>query len=194
MIMACTPLRLSSTAYKPGGVLTALGDCAHRVVATDADPFGRWCSMTITGKNQQLMRIYSIYQCVDQSSMSGIVGAQTYIAQQWELLKASGITQPQPRRQQLIQDLQKELQAIRNNTHLVLLGDFNKTIGRDPTLMATICSRQNLVDAVSYTHPSAYSICCTSTLGAANLAVAASTTSSSLMNSNSYQRLEESKT
>eukprot|EP00980_Cylindrotheca_fusiformis_P030494 scaffold24909_cov186-Cylindrotheca_fusiformis.AAC.1 len=145
MITACTPLR-STTAYKPGGVLlAALGDCAHRVIATEAEPMGRWCSMTLTGKNQQLLKVYCVYQSVEHSDTSGIVSNQTYFAQQWEMLKTAGIPQPKPR-QQLIADLSKDLQASANkSTRFIVLGDFNETIGKNPSLMASVCSQFNLV-------------------------------------------------
>eukprot|EP00980_Cylindrotheca_fusiformis_P019192 scaffold6520_cov240-Cylindrotheca_fusiformis.AAC.1 len=41
MITACSPVQ-TDTAYKPGGVLLAVvGPSAHRVVSTNADPYGR---------------------------------------------------------------------------------------------------------------------------------------------------------
>eukprot|EP00980_Cylindrotheca_fusiformis_P026659 scaffold16811_cov98-Cylindrotheca_fusiformis.AAC.1 len=110
--------------------------------------------MTITGKQHQLLQVYCIYQSVDQTNTSGIVGEKTYFSQQWEVLHGMGVSQPQPRTR-LIQDLQKELCNLPSDRRFILLGDFNETIGRDPNLMASICSRHNLVDAVTARHPHA---------------------------------------
>eukprot|EP00980_Cylindrotheca_fusiformis_P009601 scaffold2123_cov96-Cylindrotheca_fusiformis.AAC.14 len=154
LVTACTPIRTDS-AYKPGGVMLAIvGPSTHRVVETKADPYGRWCSATLTGKDHRLIHIYSIYQSVDQPD--GFSGTRTYYDQQWEILKMADHTDPKPR-QQLIDDLSAELRQRRKpQTDFILLGDFNETVGMDMTLMASICASFQLVDAVTARHPTCY--------------------------------------
>jgi endonuclease/exonuclease/phosphatase family metal-dependent hydrolase len=151
MITASTPVTKTTT-WKPGGVLLAIvGSCSHRVTTTHRDPFGRWCSATLARRNQQDIRIYSAYQCVDDDIRS--TGTNTYFAQLWRLFRDKDNRYPQPRRR-FIKDLHAELFALKHDRlSLIVLGDFNETIGTSPALMASICSSIGLSDAIEYVHP-----------------------------------------
>jgi endonuclease/exonuclease/phosphatase family metal-dependent hydrolase len=152
MITASTPVTKASTTSKPGGVLLAIvGSCSHRVTTTQRDPFGRWCSATLAGRNQQDVRIYSAYQCVDDDINH--TGDNTYYAQLWRLFREKTDRYPQPRRR-FIKDLLAELITAKHaNIALIILGDFNENIGTNPNLMASICSSIGLSDAVEHIHP-----------------------------------------
>jgi hypothetical protein len=156
MITASTPVTKANTS-KPGGVLLAIvGSCSHRVTTTHRDPFGRWCSATLAGRNQQDIRIYSAYQCVDDDIR--YTGTNTYYAQLWRLFRDKDHRYPQPRRR-FIKDLHAELLALKHDgISLIVLGDFNETIGTSPALMASICSSIGLSDAIEHMHPQSENI------------------------------------
>jgi endonuclease/exonuclease/phosphatase family metal-dependent hydrolase len=151
MVTASTPVTKATTS-KPGGVLLAMvGSCSHRVTTTQRDPFGRWCSATLAGRNQQDVRIYSAYQCVDDDINH--TGANTYYAQLWRLFREKTDRYPQPRQRFLKDRLAELITAKHANISLIILGDFNETIGTNPNLMASICSSIGLLDAVEHIHP-----------------------------------------
>jgi endonuclease/exonuclease/phosphatase family metal-dependent hydrolase len=151
MVTASTPVQKERT-YKPGGVLLAVvGACSHRVTATQRDPMGRWCSINLAGRDSTNVRIYSAYQCVD----ARYSGDNTYYNQLWRLLRDTGERYPVPRKR-FISDLCAELTRVqRDKTSLIVLGDFNETIGTDPDLMASICSTIGLSEAIEHLHPTA---------------------------------------
>ena len=127
LILASTPVRKETT-WKPGGVLLAIvGSCSQRVTTTQRDPYGRWCSATLAGRDNQDIQIYSAYQCVDVKARH--TGDNTYYTQLWKLFRDDGERQPQPR-QRFISDLRTELLAVKQKrVSVIVLGDFNETIG-----------------------------------------------------------------
>ena len=153
LITASTPTRTETT-WKPGGVLLAVvGTSSHRVTSTQRDPLGRWCSATLTGRGNKQIRVYSVYQCVHANIKNA--GEYTYFAQLWHLLRSPEVTSPNPR-EQLIRDLQTELTAAkRAKIDLIIMGDFNETLGTNPNLMASICANTELAEAIDHLHPSA---------------------------------------
>ncbi len=89
MVAASSPISMD-TAWKPGGVLlAAVVPCSHRVSQQSIDQMGRWCSLTLSGKDQTMVRFYNIYQCVEANITN--VGPSTYFAQQWSMLRQKGI-------------------------------------------------------------------------------------------------------
>jgi hypothetical protein len=139
---SCSHLE-TDTHFKPGGVLiAALGQCAHRVTNTSRDPLGRWCSITLTGRDDKVLRLYSAYLS---------------LAQQWHLLRLLGHDEPNPR-QQLITDLKAELLiGQQQGLQFILLGDFNEVIGINPVLMASIRGELDLIDTIGNLHPHEHS-------------------------------------
>jgi hypothetical protein len=102
LVTSTSPIR-SPRAWKPGGTLLAVvGHWSHSVLDTGADELGRWSRVTLGGTDGSLLTIYSLYNCVDVKI--GQVGPTTVFAQQWQLLRASGIQEPNPR-QQCVDDL-----------------------------------------------------------------------------------------
>ena len=98
-----------------------------------------------------MLRIYCVYQCVE--AHIGNAGPMTNFTQQWQMLRQSGILIPHPR-QQLVQDLQQELEPLEAQGYdLAVVGDFNESIGVIPDMMATVCARCGLTDALGFYHP-----------------------------------------
>jgi hypothetical protein len=73
-------------------------------------------------------------------------------AQQWQLLRLSGVLQPNPR-QQTIDDLTADVERRQNNRETVIIvGDFNKQVSDDPNLIASTCAQFNLFEALDDNH------------------------------------------
>jgi hypothetical protein len=143
----------SPLAWKPGGVLLVVLSIWSRCVATThSDDLGRWASATFTGHDGCLFTLYSLYNCVDVHITD--VGPSTAYAQQWQLLCLAGIKDPKPR-MQCVQDLSHDIwQRQLNDEGIMIVGDFNKTLGKDTTLMASVCTKYSLYDVVDNLHGS----------------------------------------
>jgi hypothetical protein len=119
----------------------------------------RFRLLSISHSNKDI-RIYSAYQCVNADIDH--IGPNTYYTQLWRLLRDKVNRYPQPWRG-FIKDLHEELTTTkRNNLSLIVVGDFNESIGTDPALMASICSSIRMSDAVEHSHPQSDTIPTTS--------------------------------
>jgi hypothetical protein len=143
----------SPSAWKPGGVLLAvLGIWSHCVATTHSDDLNRWASATFTGRDGHLFTLYSLYNCVDVRIAD--VGPFTAYAQQWQLLCLAGIKDPKPRLQ-CVQDLSRDIrQRQLNDEGIMIVGDLNETLGKDPTLMASVCAKYSLYNVLDNIHGS----------------------------------------
>lgn len=148
---SCIP---APNSWKPGGVaLAVLGPWADAIVRTESDDLGRWCTATFSGSDNSSFTILNAYNCVKTTLKQS--GRGTVFAQQWRLLRLSGILHPNPR-QQFITDLMADLKQRRSNGEtLLLVGDFNERLGDDPKLMASIATSFCLADPHSSSHGSA---------------------------------------
>ena len=138
LVLATSPCH-SPTAWKPGGTLLAvLGTWSHAVTQTGQDALGRWCSATLAGSDGTLTTVYSFYNVVKTTIDQA--GPSTVFAQQWQVLRTTGITAPNPRKQ-CITDLRTELKELqKTGSDIIIIGDFNEEVGRDPDLMASVCA------------------------------------------------------
>jgi hypothetical protein len=152
-LVTSTSCLRSPAAWKPGGVLLAvLGIWSHCVATTHSDDLGRWASATFTGRDGRLFTLYSLYNCVDARISD--VGPSTAYSQQWQLLRLAGLKNPKPRLQ-CVQDLSRDIrQRQRNDEGIMIVGDLNETLGKDPTLMASVCAKYSLYDVVDNIHGS----------------------------------------
>jgi hypothetical protein len=97
-----TCLRAPSV-WKPGGsLLIVVGKWAHAIIRQASDNLGRWTSVTLNGRGSSAVTIYSAYNIVKTAIRDA--GPSTVYAQQWQLLRLSGVTSPDPR-QRFIADL-----------------------------------------------------------------------------------------
>jgi hypothetical protein len=151
LVLATSPCH-SPTAWKPGGtLLVVLGSWSHAVTHTGHDSLGRWCRATLSGRDGSLITVYSVYNVVKTSIAQA--GPSTIFAQQWQVLRTTGIKDPNPRKQ-CITDLKKEIDETRQmGSEIILVGDFNEDVGADPDLMASVCAHCDLYDVLADRHP-----------------------------------------
>ena len=91
---ACSKIPAAKEAYLPGGALiSTLGKCAGRVIASGSDDMGRWAWQKLVGKGGKTIQIISAYQ-VSQKSMPGPTTAYT---QQYKMLQDKDHSDPHPR-------------------------------------------------------------------------------------------------
>ena len=151
IIFSTTPIQ-SPSDWKPGGtMLVILGKLTHSITNTSSDSMGRWCRATIELADNKQFIIYSSYNVIDTSIATA--GPNTIFFQQWKLLRLNGILIPNPRKQ-MIADLHHDITKYRKeNDYLCIMGDLNEELGKDPTLMASICSHHKLYDVLPYMYP-----------------------------------------
>jgi hypothetical protein len=127
-----------------GVLLAILGKWTQHVTATSRDDLVRWVSATFCGSEGKQATVFSCYNVVKASIAN--VGPSTVFAQQYQLLRLAGTTQPNPRKQ-FADDLKKDLIARRHNhEELILCGDFNKQLGDNPTLMSNVSASKDPFD------------------------------------------------
>jgi hypothetical protein len=106
---------------------------------------------SLSGRDGSLVTIYSFYKVVNTNIDQA--GPSTVFAQQWQVLRTTEITSPNPRKQ-CITDLRTELESTRpNGSDIIIVGDFNEEIGREPGLMASVCASSNLYDVLGDLYP-----------------------------------------
>ena len=149
MTIGTTPITVGST-YKPGGTMQMTVDSlTGRIVAQKRDHYGRWVLQEFIGKKKSKVIIVSAYQPVDKS---GAPGKITVAAQQVSLLTMANDSTKNPRTA-FRRDLLKELQAYHEQgAAILLMGDFNETLGCDPEGMAMIASKLGLLNAMTQRH------------------------------------------
>jgi len=114
--------------YKPGGVMQiTIGPTSARIRQKDNDiGMGRWTSQIMTHANGTKSVFYTVYRVCQKSAVSA--GPTTAAQQQWRALRDKGETDPNPRKQFLI-DLKAEIQdKIGTGFEIFVMGDFNTRI------------------------------------------------------------------
>ena len=104
--MTCSKTNLTDSISKRGGVMTITrGNWAGRIIKSGNDKLGRWNYITLVGKKNRCMTIYSIYRVCDQKNQAGDC---TIYMQQENDLKMDRRIQCNPREAILV-DLTKEI-------------------------------------------------------------------------------------
>jgi hypothetical protein len=116
------------------------------------DPYGlgRWSYATITGKNGRNILIATIYQACQ--ARIAAVGAKTAYAQQWHILRQQGDSSPDPRKsfkKDFDQFLAPHYDA---GTEILLMGDFNESIGESLQGLNAVINKYGLLDILPYHH------------------------------------------
>jgi hypothetical protein len=138
-------------AWKPGGVTLAILDpWAQHVTKTNCDDLGRWVSATLTGSDGDNFTLFSMYKVVDTNLQDA--APSTVFSQQYRFLRLAGVTYPVPC-QQCVEDLNIVVRRlIADDDSIVIVGDFNETLGTDPKLMASICAEHNFFNGHAHFH------------------------------------------
>jgi hypothetical protein len=122
-----------------------------RVVHQDRDSWGRWVVQQFTGKGDRRISIFSVYQPVDKTARPGTI---TVAAQQASLLRLSQDSVLNPRTA-FHRDLLKVLhEYMGKGCLLIVIGDFNESLGSDLDGMSKIASQLGLIDLMSSRHSS----------------------------------------
>jgi hypothetical protein len=138
--------------WKPGGVVLAiLGPWAQRVSKISRDDLGRWASATLTGSDGNSFTLISLYNVVNVQLQDA--GPSTIFAQQYRLLRLAKVLLISNPRQQCIDDLHRTVaKMIANQETVMIMGDFNESLGSDPRLMGSVCASHDLFDVISNFH------------------------------------------
>ena len=154
IVTSCSSVRAAHQ-YLPGGTATLItGNLTGRIVHTESDKdLGRWNHVRIRGNQGVFVSIITAYM-VCKSSIS-TTGPTTAFRQQYSILRARGITNPNPR-QQFITDFQEFIQEQRDaGDRIILLGDFNTDLDnpQDSRLLKAMLSELHLTDIMGHHHP-----------------------------------------
>jgi endonuclease/exonuclease/phosphatase family metal-dependent hydrolase len=150
-VLTVTTCIAAPNSWKPGGVVLAiLGSWSQHVTKMTCDALGRWASATLTGSDGNSITIYSVYNVVDTKLLDA--GPSTVFSQQYRLLRLAGVTYPNPRKQ-FIEDLNTAIShSVANQESVVIVGDFNESLGKNPNVMASVCSAHDLFDVHAHFH------------------------------------------
>ena len=144
--------RSYSNAYQPGGTASIVtNNVVGRFHSSITDEsLGRWSISNLILNNGKQLSIVCCYQVCNQNINTS--GPKTAWHQQWSILKEQGHVHPNPRKQ-FYQDLDKTLSRLTTQGNLIILaGDFNSTLGEDPTGIDRILIKYNLADPIHYHH------------------------------------------
>jgi zinc-binding in reverse transcriptase/Endonuclease/Exonuclease/phosphatase family len=149
-LVSCSSDEEWPTTRKPGGTLIGVtGPLAGRVIRSDVDKYGRWTRVDLLGRDGRIVSVLCAYQVVQES---GNHGDQTTYSQQVRLMRLDGNLSPDPRFQ-FIQDLTALVKSLKASNHdIILMGDFNESIGTNPAGMASVMTKGDLVDSFCYCH------------------------------------------
>jgi hypothetical protein len=118
------------------------------------DSHGLGCGsyVKISGKNGREVLITTVYQACKASIST--IGSKTAYAQQWHLLRQAGNPKPD-RRKSFIIDLDNFLSTHHAaGTEILLMGDFNETLGDSIQGLDAIINKYSLLDLLPYHHHS----------------------------------------
>lgn len=135
---------------KPGGTLIGVtGQLVGRIKSHFVDKYGRWIRVDLLGRSGRTISIICAYQVVQEQ---GQHGDRTTYSQQVRMMRLEGDLSPNPRKQ-FITDLKALVKSLDALDHdIILMGDFNESIGANPSGMASVMSTAHLTDAFCYRH------------------------------------------
>jgi hypothetical protein len=143
----------SESFTKFGGTCTGVtGKWSGRISAQgiDSHGLGRWSYALIHGKNGREVLIATAYQACKASI--GTSGSKTAYSQQWHLIRQSGDLKPDPHKR-FITDLDAFLLTHHTKgVEILLMGDFNETLGDSLQGLDAILNKYSLLDLLPYHH------------------------------------------
>lgn len=150
LITGTTPIAFSHQ-YKPGGtMILAAGDVTNRISTQGSDKWGRWVTQELQGRQGTRLVIISAYQVIYKSGQLGLITAAT---QQVSLLSRAQDILRNPR-DAFIRDLSDVIRRYtQDEFELLLIGDFNETVGSNPGGITSLVSKYALVNLMTSKHP-----------------------------------------
>ena len=149
-IFTCSSEEAWDHQWKPGGVLLGItGSLAGRVRKQYLDKYGRWIRVDLLGRDGRTVTLICAYQVVQEK---GEHGARTTYSQQVRMMRLDGVMDPNPRKA-FIQDIKELTKTLVKAEHdIILMGDFNESIGIKPTEMASVMAEGKLTDTYCFKH------------------------------------------
>ena len=149
-IFTCSSEEEWNRPWKPGGTLIGItGNLAGRVRNHTLDKYGRWLQVELLGRNGRMITIICAYQVVQEK---GEHGARTTYSQQVRMMRLDSIHDPDPRKI-FIRDLKALVRQLKTSNHdIILMGDFNESIGTKPEEMASVITAGQLTNVHCFKH------------------------------------------
>ena len=126
LIMAGSNTKTHGRVAKRGGVMTMTrGNWSGRIVKSGKEALGRWTYITLAGKKNRKVTIYTLYRVCDQKHNSG--NCTIYMQQENDLRqKHKKIVDP---RESILKDLTIQIQKDREQGHdIIVIGDTNDDV------------------------------------------------------------------
>jgi exonuclease III len=135
---------------KPGGTLLGVtGSLVGRIKSHSADKYGRWIQVDLLGRSGRIISVICAYQVVQEV---GRHGDQTTFSQQVRMMRLEGHLKPDPRRQFII-DMKSLVKTLHENGNdIILMGDFNESIGANPSGTSSLMTEGELSDNFCHRH------------------------------------------
>ena len=133
--------------YQPGGTMMVVGSpwASRTRVNTDPSGLGRWTEAEITGKDNTIISIITVY-AVGKNKI-GTCGPHTNYFQQWNILNANNTSTTIDPRDNLFVDLNKLIvQKQHNNKEVIVLIDANDTLQNPNSKLTKWTKDTNLMD------------------------------------------------
>ena len=149
-IFTCSSEEEWNRPWKPGGTLLGItGNLAGRVRKHTLDKYGRWIQVELMGRDGRAITIICAYQVVQEK---GDHGARTTYSQQVRMMRIEGTQDPNPRKI-FIKDLKALVKQLKTSNHdIILMRDFNESIGTKPEEMASVITAGQLTDVHCFKH------------------------------------------
>ncbi|KAI2503136.1 hypothetical protein MHU86_11327 [Fragilaria crotonensis] len=129
--------------------MLAAGDITSRISTQGSDKWGRWVTQELQGRRAAKLAIISAYQVVYKTGQLGMITAAT---QQVSLLARTQDILRNPR-DAFIRDLSEVIREYtRQHAEVLLIGDFNETVGSDPAGITSLLSMYGLVNLMTRRH------------------------------------------
>ena len=155
LVLASSAIPAYST-YKPGGtLLLTQGNLTGRLINSGSDYMGRWSFTRFAGSRGKIVTVIIAYQVCNKPVITGrSKGSSTVAAQQASMLFSGTGSRVHPRAQ-FRTDLTQFLTTCQtDHESILLLGDFNESLGADASGMSKICSNLALTDLCLQHHGS----------------------------------------
>jgi hypothetical protein len=149
-LFTCSSEEEWPTHRKPGGTILGItGNLAGRVRKHTSDKYGRWTQVELLGRDGRTATLICAYQVVQEK---GQHGDRTTYSQQVRMMRLDGFLDPDPRKA-FIRDLKSLVTTLKTAQHdIILMGDFNESIGINPGKMASVVAARDLTDTHCFRH------------------------------------------
>ena len=138
-------IQSTDSTWQPGGTaIVVTGKWTTAILERYQDPMGRFTSITLNISKAPSLTIYSVYNCCKNEIAKA--GTNTAYAQQWKALWLQGKENADVQRE-MVEALNKQVQINKKKKHhILIMGDMNEELGKDPNLMSKVCVQNNMFD------------------------------------------------